>query len=62
MECSGIMSSFNLDGVVAGAEPGGCHAAAVGMPYVTVTDAFLNEVAVFSPDVNGKRKKSDDVN
>ena len=49
MECSGEVSSFDFDRVVAGAQPGGRHALALGVPDVPVADASTDVVTVFGP-------------
>ena len=54
MECRRKMSSFYLDGVVSGPEPLGSHAIPVRMPNVTVTDAFVDVVSEFGPEVRAK--------
>ena len=47
MECGGEVSSFDFDRIVAGAQPSGRHALALGVPDVPVADASTDVVTVF---------------
>ena len=50
VECGGIVSSFDFNGVIARAEPSWRHALAFRVTHIAVSDTLVEIVTVFSPE------------